>query len=752
MHPWLARVGLKPVTTAGTEIPAAASFVDAVRQGLVPGAAIMAVYENDSKTHAAVHIEVEVERPQDLAHPIRAIEPVAVIFATLDARPAVLALREDFPGTPHQNAMPADAPKSLCIDNRPWAEAKLTHTPRELGRQIQLWLSKAANGELHDASLPPEPFYFPDLHTIILPAAAVAPGGDQLQLTGYVREENPRVILTETGASRSGRGAFTVLRFDAEPRAIGPMRHAPQTLGALADELKQRGVDLMAALKAQLGKWSGRNNTEGARLQKMLLLLIGFPGTDERGQATMDVRAFVTVDTAGRIGEQLGVLALDAGRVVGAPPSYVQLIGVANAEAPAQIVIGPASVHLTFDRAIAGRIAGRSDVDTRRALLIGAGSIGSQIALNLAREGRFSWSVVDGDTLLPHNMARHALHASDAGALKAPALARQLTALLGESCEGIFADILAPGMEKSRVDKALAEAEIIIDASASVAVSRHLADLDSSPARRVCAFFNPAGTSAVVLAEPTDRSVTLHDLEAQYFHLVLTDPRLSGHLQPPPPGVNYSGSCRSLTNRIPASSAALLSACASRGIVRCLEQEHSSINIWTLGSDDSVSSVSKAASASFTHSGEWKVSYSDDLLTELTRMRAERLPNETGGILMGIIDISRRSIHIAHALPAPADSTASTTGFERGVAGLLDETSRVSLSTMHQLKYVGEWHSHPDCASVRPSGTDVSQLLWLASELRDEGLPAIMAIAGEDDQFSIIIGDAALASRYRGAS
>lgn len=418
IHPWLERTGLKIDDAAGKDIPAAATFADAVARGLVPGASLVAVYLNDARTHAIIHLEIEVERPQDLAHPIQGIEPVAVVFSNRDEKPAVLALREDFPDTFHQNATPPDSPASLCIDNRSWAETKLTYTPRNLGRQIQLWLSKAASGELHDTSLPPEPFFFPEQHTLILPAASVAPGGDQLPLMGYIREENPGVILAELDTTKAGRGkaGFTVLRFDAQPRTVGRMRHAPQTLGALADELKSRGLDLFAELKTRFRIWSAQGHPDGWRLFHKLILIIGFPGTDERGRTSTDIRAFLTGETAGRIGEILGVLFLQNSPVIGGPKSYVQKIGAPDGKSPADVVIGPVSVHLSYDRAIAGRIAGRDVEDRRHALLIGAGAIGSQIALNLAREGLFSWTIVDGDTLFPHNMARHALLPGDTGA------------------------------------------------------------------------------------------------------------------------------------------------------------------------------------------------------------------------------------------------------------------------------------------------------------------------------------------------
>ncbi|MEA2913928.1 MAG: hypothetical protein QOJ15_6009 [Bradyrhizobium sp.] len=96
------------------------------------------------------------------------------------------------------------------------------------------------------------------------------------------------------------------------------------------------------------------------------------------------------------------------------------------------------------------------------------------------------------------------------------------------------------GSEKDRVDNALASADVIIDASASVAVSRHLSDLQTTKAARVGAFFNPAGTAVVVLTEAADRSVTLHDLEAQYCRLALTAPALEAQAPLLHPGIDHA--------------------------------------------------------------------------------------------------------------------------------------------------------------------------------------------------------------------
>jgi hypothetical protein len=82
----------------------------------------------DPEVAVRLEIEVEVERPQDLAYPIRAREPIALIFAPRDVRPSVLALRADFPDTPHQNRTPVVPENSIRADSL--YEAEIRHRLR----------------------------------------------------------------------------------------------------------------------------------------------------------------------------------------------------------------------------------------------------------------------------------------------------------------------------------------------------------------------------------------------------------------------------------------------------------------------------------------------------------------------------------------------------------------------------------------------------------------------------------------------
>ncbi len=88
---------------------------------------------------------------------------------------------------------------------------------------------------------------------------------------------------------------------------------------------------------------------------------------------------------------------------------------------------------------------------------------------------------------------------------------------------------------------------------------------------------------------------------------------------------------------------------------------------------------------------------------KLSNMRKQRLPNETGGILLGYLDQKTKSINLVDALPAPVDSTESSSEFLRGTNGLQCVLDECQSRTANIVGYVGEWHSHPPGISTNPS-------------------------------------------------
>lgn len=743
MHPWWTSFGELSPNDAAVG-PMATTICSALRSGL-PGIALVEVRHDTLTGRVGISITVEVERPQVLELPIRAVEPIAILLRTAgDAPPAVLSLRADFPDSNHQTWVPEGFPLALCTDDRPWSEAALSWTPVDMIRRIQLWLAKAARGELHETARPLEPLFFPAPQALIIPRSAFAADGQTAELVGFVHSEDKRVIvahdLMQLPEALRDRGRLLIAVVHAGDRQVTRMRHAPTTLQNLIDEVRSCGVDLIKELRTKLQGWAGLEKSDVRRLTSLLVIIVAFRLKGADGQIAQDIKAFITSDTAGEVGVALGALLANKSDK-GAKDAYLRAL-VAGPATVDKVHIEPCEVHLTFDRQRGAQMSGRS-FDDRKAILVGAGSLGSQVAINLAREGSFRWTIVDDDRLLPHNLARHALMPEDVGLPKAMAVARMIERLTGDPTASLCTSINRTTMLDMQAEalRALTDAEIIIDASASVAAARCLSDIDV-PARRVSVFFNPSGTDVVVLAEAADRSVTLRDLEAQYYQLLLSTPGLAAHLSADVSRIRYSGSCRSLTNTISASNAALLSSLASRGIRRGLQDTHASIRIWSTSETGETTCHQQVGRVPHrTELGGWQLAYDQPALDDVSAMRNGKLPAETGGVLVGIADMTCKRLDLVSALPAPPDSVHADDHFERGTEGLQVAIAAVAARTMHQVRYIGEWHSHPPQTLPLPSRTDLLQLSWLRSALAIDGLPALMAIAAESGQFGFMLSD-----------
>ncbi len=272
-------------------------------------------------------------------------------------------------------------------------------------------------------------------------------------------------------------------------------------------------------------------------------------------------------------------------------------------------------------------------------------------------------------------------------------------------------------------------------------------------ARRASVFFNPTGDAAVLLAEPVDRALTLRDLEAQCLGLVLRTEHLGAHLGQEPETVAYTGACRAITNRIPQARAAVLSGLAASGLARALDTSDPAITIWSLAPDGSVR-LDKATPEPVIQfrAGGWEIALDAGLVRRIQHMRDVRLPSETGGVLFGLVDIPRKRIHLVDASSAPADSDEQPSGFVRGVAGVEELMDRVRQRTGGQVRYVGEWHSHPPRSSARPSPTDGRQIDWLAALMGMDSMPALMVIAAERELAVIFANERAEAVPQRRAA
>ena len=104
---------------------------------------------------------------------------------------------------------------------------------------------------------------------------------------------------------------------------------------------------------------------------------------------------------------------------------------------------------------------------------------------------------------------------------------------------------------------------------------------------------------------------------------------------------------------------------------------------------------------------------------------------ETGGCLFGSYDRDYNVIYVYYMVEAPKDSIHTPVSFVRGFGGLTDEYERITKLTYHQVRYLGEWHSHPNMSN-RPSATDDKQFKEMSAEQQSQDLPFVQMIYGKN--------------------
>lgn len=246
--------------------------------------------------------------------------------------------------------------------------------------------------------------------------------------------------------------------------------------------------------------------------------------------------------------------------------------------------------------------------------------------------------------------------------------------------------------------------------------------------------------------EDTERSVTLDSLEMQFYREVAVNADFENFLEQPTGTVRSGQSCRDVTARIPQDLVALYAAIGSRAIKEALASDQARLLIWREGGE-AAGEQSIVASRSSVYPrpvsrhavGDWTVSTDKGLIEKLAQLRDERLPNETGGVLIGNVDLARKLVHVVECLPSPSDSEEYPAMYIRGSEGLEERVKRISGATAGMLSYVGEWHSHPNGATVDPSVDDNKVLQWVRLHMATEGLPGLIAIAGDNEEVNFLI-------------
>ena len=380
--------------------------------------------------------------------------------------------------------------------------------------------------------------------------------------------------------------------------------------------------------------------------------------------------------------------------------------------------------------------------------MLGCGSVGSKMAMHLARCGIKISALSDEAALRPHNMARHALARRSFASSKAAELAKELE-LLDQSPTVKKGDLVAAlSKRESRKEILPKEAGFAINTTASLGVREALSVLSpkDAKARLAEAALFGRGDGGFLLVEGASRNPTLCDLVAE-MNATVTDDRVRQLLFDPAFGlteIQIGQGCGSLTMpmtdmRLSAMTAALteefVEQATNGGNDGCIivgsRAQNTSDTTW------SRQRVPPLEVVEIEGPKGWSVRISQRVLREI-HAEIGRYPTvETGGVLIGTCSARLKAVIVVDLVPAPPDSLRSAARFVLGTSGLkaaIKERHRASGNTVFD---VGTWHSH--LGDFGPSPLDRATARELAAERPP---PSVLLIAAPTRLYALMHDEA----------
>ncbi|MDI1301002.1 MAG: ThiF family adenylyltransferase [bacterium] len=670
---------------------------------------------------------------------IRYRERLALVISS-DERCLVEAyvLRADFPVLLHMNGTPPGHPLSLCLYFGSASAVLRTWTSPKFLRRIQWWLTEAAHETLHAADQPVEQLFYFTRHELVLPhdfAARCLQPDTEFRITQWERRPNGEQTLVlqavSPGLVLPGHG-ISVIALNLATVVHGPIERVPATLGALDEAMARRGVDLFTQLRQA---FIDRMPADGlARPEKdhlvVLVLRIAISRLENGPPEKEQYQAFI-----------FSSKRLELGKLIGAYIEHENLYYIDSLLQQPDVsvtaywraeVLDAVDILFFNGASQARRQSGIADAGPQ-GVLVGAGALGSALQDIWSRSGWGQWHVIDNDHIKPHNLVRHRAYAHQVGRPKVDVLVELHKAITQGAVPITAINANASAMEPP-VLEVLQGAHLVVDASASLDFPR-AASRQDRVGRHTSVFITPDGNGAVLLAEDEARQIRLVTLEGQYYRIIINEAwglhHLTGHL-----GTYWSGaSCRDISYSLPYSRVLVHAAGLAEQIQQLGSQAEACIKVWQRDPSTGAIALHEAPAMPVRQLryGELTVILDQGLEQKLFAMRAQQVPNETGGILLGYHDLIEKILVIVDACPAPADSVSTPITFQRGTDGVSERVDEVSRLTANIVSYVGEWHSHPPGVPASPSKDDILQLVQLAVGMAEDGLPAISLIVSEDD-------------------
>lgn len=682
-----------------------------------------------------------------------AVEPVTIQFSEhYPNKCPEIALRHDFDRS-HPHLLPGrpDQPPRPCyIDGHPHDFLRL-HGMHGVITQLADWLEKAAAAELIDPSQGWEPVR-----------------RDRLDDYVEVDADIFRALVTKDGGGAFFRTPFTTA---GEGKLRSMCCHVLERL-----QLRENVAQGLQKQYGQIGiavvVWPGRSPAGGE-----LIAAAYSPETVTNVRDLFD-RA-TSFGLFGQLDSQLGLIRR---RLAGIPAGVPKVIAVTLLVRRPMEIIGQGSrieilpyvievstpddlapdslrpVRLAAQReAVSSKLmaamSGGDDVaDRPKWTLLGAGSVGSKLALHLAREGKGPRVVIDSGLMRPHNYSRHGLlplSRFDAlNDVKAQALSYSVK-MLGSASTGYYADVNWLASEGTNEEWKAAwpcDTGFLLDATGSPSVTDALClpRIVKARPRVVETSLFAGGRIAYVGLEGAELNPTVQDLAAETYRIFAANETLRDLAFSSDGDVIAIGQgCSTVTARMSDSALSAPIPAIARQISELLRGEAAdvsgSITIGLVAKDLFGQTWWKHEIPAFIKlSGDHqdapsvRISKHVSSLIEKTIERFEGV--ETGGVLIGRFNETTNSFHIVDLIEAPRDSKFTPSLFSLGIDGLPELIAEYSARSHGALYPVGTWHNH--LSDTAASKTDFATGIQLAF---GQSFPAVILIRTPSKYHALVV-------------
>ena len=695
--------------------------------------------------------DIATDIPQTPKENIQRKEPIELRFSK-DANdfPEIYALRKDFPQVPFLKWTPNGEPRSLCVYAEEYSHNQLTWTGKNFLARVQFWFRENSRGNLRQPGQPLEQIFFANTWEIIIPAEPkkeTERNEKVLFISTHIKRYNGNTIILDwikeeelqklREKNPKAHPSYHIAHLRGQPHHHRIIHQTPSNFKELHDYLQSVKINFSGEIEAII-------NSNYQKLKShQLLIFVDLPKTRENSSKIegTDYWVFKAKDNFETIAEKFDAVIL----INGEKQTFTL---IENPEKPKtentkwhDIKIEILSPKFNLTPQYSARLNSvPQEMDDKQFVMIGAGSLGSQLLEKFYRMGVGSWSVTDKDHLLPHNISRHLLPHNYVGSYKTDGLKHYLASIFPpETPPAAFHTDFLKVKKDDGLMKIVLNANAIIDVSTSIAVSRKLA-IETNCKRAISTFISPSGESSILIAEDSKRVYRLDFLEAQYYRWIIESDEGETHLRNLKEPIRYGKGCREISNLIQHDCVVLHSGILSQQIRRSLNNIDARLCIWKSISDGMVSKFEiKIFKPRKTTSAGWTILYDDGFVETVCNLRSSKLPNETGGVLLGYFDMPRKRIYIVNGLPEPKDSKSSPGSFERGTEGLPKVREETTQRTMEMVDIIGDWHSHPDGVKAQPSPDDKTLLKHNAEIMEKVGCPGIILIVGENHKLNFLV-------------